>query len=210
MQTPKTLTSLIVIRHGKSLRDTDFNQDPSYTDHQKWGRRNDVLLDLQNFQTIVETRKLIELYHIDKKYTPYASKAIRCSDTARYLFQKEPLLVPFEPFHSGRLENIDIEDWRKKNPTYYQQNPFLFPKYGEEGIPQQIQRLQPQFERFFENTKLQNIALTTHGSVITILLHLLNNQRDPKYILNNIPNIPYGGIYALEKYDTWRLYPLSK
>jgi broad specificity phosphatase PhoE len=169
---------LLLVRHGKSDR---VEQD-------KFSRRFDSNLD-QNFLGSLNEAK--DYFSQFEEKLLVSSPAIRCQDTLKYLFDNQepnPVLIEqFIPYHFGDFEEKS-DSWVKENMEWYYngsfKSAFLHPKYGEEGIASQTQRIGPGLTQLLKLQTSTPLILSSHYSVIQVICNIIFLNHDISTFVN--------------------------
>lgn len=183
-----TQSSLILVRHASSTRAILG----------VWGRRVDVPL-ASGFEVQLSSTKSA-LGDISPR-TVFTSPLIRCQQTAMYLFPRDPIKIveDFKAYHSGILEDASEGFVRANLEKYYQlsfRDRFMQPKFGEESLLEQSQRVARGFLGILRESKGSTI-IVAHYSSINILAHLANRNYATSTYGNGSFDLTEGGYIEL-------------
>jgi broad specificity phosphatase PhoE len=168
---------LLMIRHSRSTR----------LSHDRFGRRFDASLDDTYSKDIDLTKKHLKENYNLKTTAVFSSNAIRCRQTLELCLPgaSQILISEFEPYHSGFFESLRDSDVKAGWPEYYDldfKRKFLNPRYGEESIYTQAQRILPGIGLMLSQSNGHDIVLCTHCSVMNVIgCFLLGNTDATSY-----------------------------
>lgn len=162
---------ILIIRHARSLR----------AKHDIYGRRYNAPIDKQHIHMVEEAKDYANKVNFN---TFISSPARRCVQTLNYISSQNgdfQLIEEFKPYYSGDMEELRDSYVKNQFPQYYQSSfseKFLNPKFGEESLGEQVQRVCPGVVKLLAFAESEPVVLCTHYSVIQIICNTLNLEHD--------------------------------